>query len=480
MLNTEMPNPAPHVLAIDQGTQSTRAIVFDELGAPVAETRRNISLNRIDHLQVEQDGQEILDSCRQVIDQVIGEVGRRNIACAGLATQRSSIVAWHAQDLTPLSPVLSWQDRRAEGYVSQLSGSAEKIKRLSGLKLTPHYGASKMRWLLENNRAVAQAMQTDSLRIGPLTSFLLNHLLAGRPYVIDQANAARTQLCNVETGDWDPWLRERFELDTSTLPAVHPIRHDYGVLGGSDVPLTAVHGDQNAAIHAFGPVAEDTVLINLGTGAFILANTGTELLSHPDLLSARCDSDAQSAQFTIEGTVNGAGAGLNWAAKTLQRQPLAGAELGVYLNTEPDCIFINTVGGLGSPYWRDGPAPHWIDRHGHSVHPNAAEALAAVAESMVFLLRVNFDALKDAGVPIHRLRISGGLAQADALCQRLANLCTVPVVRPTAVEATARGIAWLAVNKPARWETPQHVRTFLPASDPALQARHQMFVKFIS
>ena len=469
-----------HTLAIDQGTQSTRAIVFDSCGAPVAHAQRKISLHRIDRLHVEQSGEEILDSCHQVIDEVVGKVGARNITCAGLATQRSSVIAWNAKTLATFSPVLGWQDRRAEAYIEALSDCAGTIKQISGLKLTPHYGGSKLRWLLHNNRAVAHALQTNSLRFGPLTSYLLNHLLARRDYLVDQANAARSQLCSLETGDWDAWLCERFELDLSILPAVRPIRHKYGLLVGSDIPLGAVNGDQNAAIYAFGPVAEDTALVNLGTGAFLLANTGTKMLSHRDLLTSRCDSDARSVEFTLEGTVNGAGAALDWAAKTLQRQPPTGSELDLYLSAPPGCVFINTVGGLGSPYWRDDPAPHWIDPRGKDLQPPAAEALAAVAESIVFLLRVNFDTLQDTGILIRRLRISGGLAQSDALCQRVANLCAVPVLRPASVEATARGIAWLAANKPAGWDAPQHLRTFMPVPDPALQARHQRFLNYIA
>ncbi len=469
-----------HILAIDQGTQSTRAIVFDSCGAPVARAQRKISLNRIDRLQVEQNGEEILGSCHQVIGEVVGKVGAHNIACAGLATQRSSVIAWNAKTLATLSPVLGWQDRRAEAFIETLSGYADAIKQRSGLKLTPHYGGSKLRWLLHNNRTVEHALQINSLRCGPLASYLLNHLLAGRDYLVDQANAARSQLCSLETGDWDPWLCERFEIDASILPAVHPIRHKYGLLVGSEIPLNAVNGDQNAAIYAFGPVAEDTALVNLGTGAFLLANTRRKMLSHDDLLTSRCDSDAQSVEFTLEGTVNGAGAALDWAAKTLQQRQLSGPELDVYLSTPPGCVFINTVGGLGSPYWKDGPAPHWVYPRGKGLQPPAAEALAAVAESIVFLLRVNFDTLQDSGIQLRCLRISGGLAQSDALCQRLANLCAVPVLRPAAVEATARGIAWLAADKPEGWDVAQYLRTFMPVPDPALQARHQRFLNYIA
>jgi glycerol kinase len=286
-------------------------------------------------------------------------------------------------------------------------------------------------------------------------------------------------LCDIASGQWDPWLCKRFELDQVVLPDVLPIEHRYGNLRGSPVFLTAVNGDQNAAVYACGPLPSGTVLVNLGTGAFILATTGVNAATHPDLLVSRSRSDNNRAEYVIEGTVNGAGAALSWAADSLGIAAWSNVDLQGWLQTEPATVFINSVGGLGSPFWCDGPGPHWRNTSGQVTVPAGPAGMAAVAESIVFLLRINCDCLRDAGIAISQLRVGGGLADVDALCQRLANLCAIPVVRPVALEATALGIAWLAAGGPADWDPPGQLDRFAPVTDAGLMARFDLFKNYI-
>lgn len=452
--------------------------MFDAAGNVIAQSARPVSVETLDARRVEQDAEEIVTSCAQVITEVLNTLGAGRVCCAGLATQRSSVAVWDAAARAPLAPVLSWRDRRAEDFVRQLSPAAETIKQRSGLKLTAHYGASKLRWLLLNNPAVAQAAQDGALRAGPLASFLIQRLVERHPYLVDQANAARMQLLNLLSGEWDPWLIRRFGLTQVGLPRVCPIEHPYGRLSGSGIRLTAVNGDQNAAIYAYGPVTTGTVLVNLGTGAFLLAPTAA-MLSHRDLLTSTCGGGAGRPDYMLEGTVNGAGAALAWAADQLGlARPVADA-LDQWLEQPPSGVFINTIGGLGSPFWRDGPPAHWRDLAGRPATLPADEAMAAVAESIVFLLRINLGCMRAAGLSPKALRISGGLARSARMCQLLADGCELPVTRPWMPEATARGIAWLAGGRPPGWDAPQDFAAFTPRTAPGLARRFRTFRRLL-
>ena len=233
-------------------------------------------------------------------------------------------------------------------------GHAEKIKELTGLQLSPHYGAGKLRWYLDHLPGAKQAFNEGYLAFGPLASFLLFHLLQDQPLLVDHANASRTQLWNLQTRDWDPWLLDLFGIPLETLPSCRPLCHNYGFLRVTDIPLTAVNGDQTSAIYSLGQPRQDTAIVNIGTGAFILLPTGTELMRQPALLSGLARSTENWGEHIIEGTVNGAGAALDWAARQWDL-PNITTHLSTWLSREDEPpLFINTIGGLGSPWWHPG------------------------------------------------------------------------------------------------------------------------------
>ena len=461
-----------HTLIIDQGTHATRALLFDPAGQVVTTAQHPIQLNRLSADHIEQDGLEIRESVTAVLHQILAT--KQPISQAGVATQRSSVIAWDRQTGQPLSPVLSWQDRRAHAWLTQFDSQAATITQRNGLPLSPHYGASKLRWLLDHVAGVAEAEKNGRLAFGPLASYVLFHLLEGQPLLVDHANAARTQLWQLDSRDWDPWLLDLFDVPLAPLPHCQPIRAAYGRIAQTEIPVTAVNGDQNAAVYALGKPQPGTAIINLGTGAFILVPTGDTLLRHDTLLTGLTDSDAHSGDYTLEGTVNGAGAALSWARNQLGLGPVHD-HLDSWLadNPEPP-LFINSIGGLGSPFWRPGPDPHW------SAESSPAAKMAAVAESILFLLYVNMKTMAEAGVVISQLRLSGGLARSDGLCQRLADLTQCPVVRPAETEATARGTAWLAAGQPSHWPDPAPSTTFSPQPNNALTARYHHFLRALS
>jgi glycerol kinase len=463
-------------LAIDQGTHATRAIVFDGQGRPVAFASRPVALQVRDRAVVEQAPGDVLDSLHAVLDEVLHhpDIDPARIAAAGLATQRSSVLAWDRRTGRALSPVLSWQDTRTAAGLAALHGYERAIRERTGLRLSPHYGAGKLRWLLRHEAGVAAARAQGVLALGPLAAFLLHHLTGADIEAVDHANASRTLLWNLETRDWDSWLLGLFDVPRELLPACRPILADHGVLHGRDIPLRAVNGDQTAALYAHGLPPGDTIVVNIGTGAFVLLPTGGIRRAHPALLSGLSRSDDELADYYLEGTVNGAGAALDWVADRYRIADWPAQAPGWLDAIESPPVFLNSIGGLGAPWWQPGPEPVFL-ADGDAMPVGPAQAITAAVESIVFLIQANVELLRRLNPAAARIRISGGLASLDGLCRKLADLSGLTVERSALIESTARGIAWLAAGCPDDWTPPTLESRFLPRNDPRLEERYARF-----
>ncbi|MDH4199369.1 MAG: FGGY family carbohydrate kinase [Spirochaetia bacterium] len=370
----------PGILAIDQGTHASRATLYDLSGNALESVEKEIALNRISETEIEQDPDEILVSVKTVFQKILKNNPEKvNIQGIGIATQRSSLIAWNKAG-NALSPVISWQDRRTRNEIQNiklLNPDIESVvRRKTGLPLSPHYGASKFHWLLKHNVEVQKAVAVNNLRLGPLVSFLMYNLLDGQPFQVDHANASRTLLWNMETGEWDEDLLRLFGIDKKLLPKCKPVLADYGNWAG--IPVKAVSGDQNAAVFSEGIPGEDMAIINIGSGAFILKPTES-FIPHEKLLSGISCTDHHKMYYTLEGTVNGAATAINWAKEKIQENIDLDSAIK---SSKTPILFINTVGGLGSPLWKSGPEPYWLDEP-----KTPEEALAAVAESIVFYSR---------------------------------------------------------------------------------------------
>jgi glycerol kinase len=387
-----------------------------------------------------------------------------------LASQRSSMMAWDKETGEPLSPVLSWQDRRTAAWLERFQSQNKLIKEKTGIPLSPHYGGGKLRWLLDNVPAVQKAAREKRLAFGPLASFFIFHLLSERSLQVDHATAGRTQLWNIDTRDWDPWLLSLFELPGDALPKCRPTSYEYGLLKAAEIPLTSANGDQNAAIYGLGQPPPKTGIVNLGTGAFILALTGERRIHHPTLLCGLASSEAEKGEYTLEGTVNGAGSALSWAADAWKMPDITERLADWLARPEEPPLFINTIGGLGSPWWRNGPPPYIVGDGEPWQHA------VAVIESILFLLQANIVAMLEAGLKFERFQVGGGIAQLDGLCQMLADLTGTVVYRPVEKEATTRGAAWLAAGRP-KWPETKPGQTFNPQPNPALVNRYQHFLE---
>ena len=456
-----------YVLAIDQGTHASRALLFDSHGRRIASHHVPVTLRRPQANRAEQDPGEILESVREAIAQTVRflpPAERNHIRACGLTTQRSTVLAWQANG-APLSAAISWQDTRAAPLVAALRDHATDIREQSGLPLSPHYGASKLHWLFQ------LLADEPELRLGPLASFLLTHL-TGEGHSVDHTNAQRMQLMDVDTLDWSQRLCDWFRLPPERLPACQPVISHYGLLDGYGIPLTAVCGDQNAAWHSHRIDRQDGALINLGSGAFILARQPPGK-DEPGLLRSLSFSDADTAEWLLEGTVNGAGSALQWLA---EREGIENLDerLPVWLQqiTDPP-VFLNSVGGLGSPWWRQLPEPVFLSGDNQT---SQAERAVAVVESIVFLLQCNLERIMRQ-TTIKQLRVSGGLSRLDGLCQKLASLSGMPVTRHDDSEASARGVAWLAADQPTDWPAVDDLPGFLPIPDIPLKNRYRHFIE---
>jgi glycerol kinase len=418
---------------------------------------------------VEHDAHELAASVFDAIGEVVKQAGSdaARIRAAGLSTQRSSVVCWDRHTGEPLTPVISWQDTRARSFMAGLRPASEWIHRKTGLFPSAHYGASKLAWCLKNVDGLRAKARDGRLCMGPVASYLAWKLTSERSFLADPVNASRTLLWNIYSCDWDDEIREIFAVPAESLPRCVTSDYAFGTmdLGGQVVPLKVVTGDQAAALFASGPLVPDQVYVNMGTGAFITRSTGEVLFSARRLLSGVAHATEDASTYLLEGTVNGAGSALQWAAAEL---PLPGIEKklpGLLDRAGELPLFLNGVSGLGSPFWIPSFGSGFVD--GGDVEQKAA----AVAESIVFLLYANLrEMIKTAAAP-ESIVITGGLSSLDGLCQRLADLARVPVIRPEVVEATLLGTGFLVAGQPGNWLRPKSF-SFEPMARPALVERY--------
>lgn len=458
-------------LAIDQGTHASRAVVMDAIGHVLASAEQSLDLLHPRRDWAEQDGDEMVASIFSAIAKALLPLGerRRDVAAAGLASQRSSCVCWDRADGRPLSPVFSWQDRRAPVWLRQFEAHAESVHRKTGLFLSAHYGASKLRWALDHLPAVQRARDAATLCWGPQASFLVFRLLDERPLFADPQCAARTQLWNLRTRDWDPELLALFGLPPGFLPRSVPTCHRFGTLAcdGVRVPLVAVNGDQSAAVFAFGWPEEDSAYVNIGTSAFVQRALTRDPGYVPRQLTGIILDDGTTTVYTVEGNVNGAGTALEWI----------GGELGVTdvfallvqwldVTCEPP-LFLNGIAGLGGPFWK----PDFESRFVGDGEP--WQKAVAVVESIAFLLQANIDEMAKHLPPAKRIRVSGGVSRLDGLCRKMASVSGLAVHRREDPEATARGIAYLAAGRPSEWNVGASEEIFPPIDDPPLRSRYR-------
>lgn len=422
-------------LVLDQGGHAGRASVYDDGGTLLAQAACPVATHRHGDGRVEQDAGEILASLVESIDEAIAAYrgDAADLCAAGLACQRSSVVCWHRGTGAPLTPVLSWQDTRAGAIFDEIEMDAPVIGAITGLPPVPHYGATKLAWCLRHDPAVKRAYEQGVLAWGPLASFLVYRLLEECPYVANHTIAQRTLLFDIHDCDWSQPLLDAFGIPRRSLPRCVPDRSQYGHLRAGDarVPFVVCAGDQNAVPFAFGTPASGDTCLNAGTGAFLFRMLAPGEQAGDGLLRTLVEDRSGARLFAAEGTVNGAGAAFDWLSEDAGGREVDWTRLDAMAPANDMPMFINSVGDLGSPFWRTGIAPRFVP-----ADAPFDERVYAVAESIAFLVRANLERMP----PVTRVKIAGGLSRSTLLCRMLAAVSGIEVERTADTGMTSRGV----------------------------------------
>lgn len=475
------------VIALDQGGQSSRAIAYDVSGEELARATRKVTTTRPAPGHVELDGEEILCGLRDALDEVLGKLGHdaRRAWRIGLATQRSTVAFWDEVTGELQGPCLSWQDTRGARILEGFADQFHILHEITGLYPSAHHGVSKLAWAVEHLVPVKATYLRQRLACGPLAGFLVARLtgqgVSGSCIgSVDPNNAGRTLLWNRHTRDWDSSVGVAFGLGEAVMPRALHSEDEHGFIETrvGALPLDLILGDQPASMFAAGEPDAESARVNLGTGAFIMRLAGAEPPEGAEtqrLLRSLAYSSAQEETWVVEGTVNGGASALRYAARQLGLGDDITHLLDVSLKrTQDPPLFLNAVSGLGSPDWRTDVEPHFFGPQ--AARASAEAGLAAVLESIVFLLQRNLDRLQTEGPPLRRILCSGGLSQSDRLMQRMSDLSGLVVERPPEVEATARGTAFLLAGRPKAWAASDlPPAQFEPEANQALHDRYTDF-----
>jgi len=442
-----------YILAIDQGTTSSRAMIFDQDGRSVALSQQEFRQIYPQDGWVEHDPEEIWQSVLAVSRKALQQSEEKGIHVEGIGitNQRETTLVWDRRTGKPIYNAIVWQDRRTAAYCSELkaSGSEELVSENTGLLIDPYFSATKLRWILEHVDGARSRAEQGDLAFGTVDSFLLWRLTGGRVHATDATNASRTMLFNIHTQEWDEPLLELLRIPPSLLPEVRDCIDDFGVtdaeLFGRSIPIGGIAGDQQAA--AIGQACLDPGMIKstYGTGCFVLMNTGDKAFhSQNGLLTTVAYRVDGQVRYAVEGSIFVAGAAIQWLRDGLKLIESAAQVEGMAkgLDSNRGVYMVPAFTGLGAPHW-DPHARGAI--FGLTRDTGVAEIARAALESVGYQTHDLMEAMKrDSGTGSKALRVDGGMVANDWFLQFLADLLNVPVERPRVTETTALGAAYLA------------------------------------
>ena len=438
------------ILALDQGTTSSRSVLFDERGTPVASAQREFQQYFPQPGWVEHDANEIWHSQRATIDDVLARAGisATELAAIGIANQRETVVLWDRKTGEPLAPAIVWQDRRTAERCQQLkaAGHEPMVTARTGLLLDPYFSATKLAWLLDRLPNARSRADNGELAFGTIDSWLAFKLCAGRQHITDPSNASRTLLFNINTCDWDDELLTLFNIPRACLPKIVPssARSAVAILDGTAVTLGGQAGDQQAALFGQACFRPGMAKNTYGTGCFLLMNCGAVPLASRHRLISTVAWQREQYQYALEGSVFVAGAVVQWLRDGLRLIDHA-AEIEALACTETDnggVYLVPAFTGLGSPHW--DPFARG-SMQGLTRGTTRGHIARAALESIAFQSAELLDAVQlDSQQPLVELRVDGGASANNLLMQFQADLLGVTVVRSRIAETTALGAAYLA------------------------------------
>ena len=477
------------LLAIDQGTTSSRAILFDRNGSRLAQAQREFRQYYPEDGWVEHDAAQIWQDCLQLCRDVLKEAGKSagEVAAIGITNQRETTVLWERDTGKPVAPAIVWQDRRTADLCDELraDGKEALVQQRTGLLLDPYFSATKLAWLLDNVPAARQRAEAGELAFGTIDSWLLWNLTGGQVHATDATNASRTLLFDIHRQCWDEELLALFRIPAALLPDVRDSAADYGQtdasLFGGPIAVAGIAGDQQAALVGQACFSPGMVKSTYGTGCFMVLNTGrTAVLSRNRLLTTVGYRLNGETTYALEGSIFVAGAAIQWlrdglrlishASETEALARSVGSAKGVYL--------VPAFTGMGAPWWDPHARGALL---GLTRDTGIAEVVTAGLESVCYQTLDLLEAMgADAGARPTALRVDGGMVVNNWLTQTLADILGIRVDRPEVTETTALGAAYLAglqvglftslEDVAGRWQCEQ---SFMPSLDePSRQQRH--------
>lgn len=481
------------IIALDEGTTNAKAVAFDGNGQVLVSFSRALEIQTPHEGWVEQSAELLLTASLDVIARAIAATGAERVAALAISNQRETVVGWSRTTGKPIGPALSWQCSRTASFCHALreNGHEPQIKAVTGLPVAPLFSASKMRWLLEHTPDGFSRAERGEICLGTVDSWLLWQLTQGESFSCDYANAARTQLMNLHTADWDAGLLGLFGIPREALPTIKPSSGLFGITSGlgdipKGIPVMAMIGDSHAALFAHGLGAEGCVKATYGTGSSVMAPVSSAECNISALATTVAWHDGETLVYGLEGNIPHTGDAVAWMADSTGLSDLPPAELAQALNTLPRSVdstlgvfFVPALTGMGAPWW-DENARGLI--HGLSRGVKRAHLIRAALESITYQIADVITAMRThQGFTLNALMVDGGPTRNDWLMQYQADLLGCPVMRSDVAELSATGAALLArkalLNLSAaqlRQYLPEHV-TFTPdiARHAHLQQRWQ-------
>jgi glycerol kinase len=456
-----------YILAIDQGTTGSRAVVYTSAGRIVASAYREFRQHFPKPGWVEHNPEDIWLSVQASLKDVLEQVPPAFISCIGITNQRETTVVWDKDTGVPVCNAIVWQCRRTASRCDELRRDArlvETLRRKTGLPVDAYFSATKLEWVLRNIPAAAEKARQGRLRFGTTDTWILHKLTSGSSHATDYSNASRTMLFNIEEKKWDKELLDIFSIPESMLPEVRPSSGSFGVSAAlgklpAAVPITGIAGDQQAALFGQCCFEPGSVKNTYGTGSFLLLNTGAKRVEsqHGLITTLGCSATGEPV-FVLEGSCFIAGAAIQWLRDGLKILPSARDSEAMAFGVADNAgvYFVPALVGFGAPYW-DADARGLIS--GLTRGTKAEHLVRAALEAMCYQTRDVLEAMqKDSGLSIQDVRVDGGAVANNFLCQFQADLLGVNVVRPKIIETTSLGAAYLAGLGAKVWENAGQIR----------------------
>jgi len=446
-----------YLLALDQGTSSSRSIVFTQDGRMVAMAQQEFQQIYPRPAWVEHDPLAIWSSQLSTMRDVLKKANIRaqDIACVGITNQRETTVVWNRKTGLPIFNAIVWQDRRSETICAQLreAGHARRVQAKTGLVIDAYFSGTKLQWILDNVPQARAMSAKGELAFGTVDTWLMWNLTKGRVHATDVSNASRTMLLNVHTNQWDAELMAMLHIDHTLMPQVQASSSDFGVMDaewlGHAIPIGGVAGDQQSALFGQACWQAGQAKNTYGTGCFMLLHTGHQFQSsHHGLISTSAAQTTSQAEFALEGSVFIGGAVVQWLRDGLQAFKNS-ADVEALAHSVPDAdgvILVPAFTGLGAPYWNADARGTLVGlSRGTTMAHLARAALDSIAyQSTALLQAMQKDMQENGGAPVQELRVDGGACANNFLMQIQADLLGIPVIRPAVIETTALGAAYLA------------------------------------